>query len=578
MLLSPDDVALFFKLHRSLMHFVNQRLGVVPDVAGPEEFSVLPLESRAELRNKFLDNADLIESFVNENPENFSDDETDIVLSWRHQIFGQFYIFRQLKNYMVFLSMDDPPVAYGVVALSEPIENIIGPNLPRMTQSVLMPFKGKIVYDGLLSSYNVSFGGGVKRMLNDSYRQAKQRMGVVTSLPIESIPISAMKTKMPKKRKPKKTTSSGSKDVKPALQVILGMTDDFCDEHLDSEYAELCRRLAKKLSRKRPSPLLRGRPKTWACGIIRTIGWVNFLDDSTAKLHMKLTAIDKALGVGESTGQGKSKEIRTMLKIHAFDMDWTLPSQMDDNLLGWMVEVNGFAIDVRNAPREIQEIAFGKGMIPYIPAGRESGSPGSDDEQDAMSGSDQIYQFKITLCGSDPPIWRRIHVENCSLDELHEHIQTAMGWTNSHLHQFEIKGKRYGDPQLLDDGFGGFSCIDSTLTKLSDIVPTRGKKFGFLYEYDFGDGWEHEVLFEGCAGAQSGRRYPLCVEGERACPPEDVGGVWGYTELLEAVNDPNHEQHEDFMEWAGNIDPDEFDAVKATKEMRRGMPDWRHCS
>ncbi|MCA9129902.1 MAG: hypothetical protein KDB22_22600 [Planctomycetales bacterium] len=99
---------------------------------------------------------------------------------------------------------------------------------------------------------------------------------------------------------------------------------------------------------------------------------MNFLDDRTTQPHMKLTAIDKALGVSASTGQGKSMEIRKMLKIRQFEMDWTLPSRMDDNPLAWMMEVNGFLMDVRHAPREVQEIAFEKGLIPYIPADREA--------------------------------------------------------------------------------------------------------------------------------------------------------------------------------------------------------------
>jgi len=189
--------------------------------------------------------------------------------------------------------------------------------------------------------------------------------------------------------------------------------------------------------------------------------------------------------------------------------------------------------------------------------------------------SERLYQFKITLLESQPPIWRRIQVKNCTLDKLHEHIQTAMGWTNSHLHQFEIDGERYGDPELLDDGFEDFHCVDSTVTKISEIIPKDGKRFKFTYEYDFGDDWQHEVIFEGCLRAEKGQRYPLCVEGQRACPPEDVGGVWGYAEFLEAIADPKHEQHDDFLEWAGDFDPEEFDAGKTTKEMRRGLPDWR---
>ena len=374
MLLSRDDAELFFRLHRSLMLFVNQRLGVVPDVASPDEFAALPPEDRLEVTKAFLDEVDLIESFIDENPAKLSGDELDIVLSWRHQVSGTFHVFRQLKNYMVFLSSADRPVAYGVVALTEPFEDVIGPCLPQMTQTVLLPFKGRIIYDGLLSGYNISFGGGIKRMLNDSYRQAKERQGIVTSLPVEptGMPVTARTEPGKRKAKKKKTTASSSKDVKQVLQIIVGMTDDFCRRHLNDEYAELCRKLAEKLSRKRPSPLLRGQPKTWACGIIRTIGIVNFLDDHTTQPHMKLTAIDKALGVGESTGQGKSLEIRKMLKIRQFEMDWTLPSRMDDNPLAWMMEVNGFLMDVRHAPREVQEIAFEKGLIPYIPADREA--------------------------------------------------------------------------------------------------------------------------------------------------------------------------------------------------------------
>ncbi len=187
----------------------------------------------------------------------------------------------------------------------------------------------------------------------------------------------------------------------------------------------------------------------------------------------------------------------------------------------------------------------------------------------------RLYQFRIALNESDPPIWRRIQIKDCTLDRLHEHIQTSMGWTNSHLHQFEINGERYGDPELLDDGFADFHCVDSTVTKISQVVPKNGNRFRFLYEYDFGDGWEHEVLFEGCLRAEKGVRYPLCLEGERSCPPEDVGGVWGYSEFLEALADSSHESYDDYKAWVGDFDPEAFDAERATKAMRRGLPDWR---
>jgi hypothetical protein len=188
---------------------------------------------------------------------------------------------------------------------------------------------------------------------------------------------------------------------------------------------------------------------------------------------------------------------------------------------------------------------------------------------------ERLYQFKITLLDFKPLIWRRIQVKSCTLDKLHEYIQTAMGWTNSHLHQFKISGKRYGDPELLDDGFADDSFINSTCIKLHEVIPKSGKRLNFEYEYDFGDGWKHEIAFEGCLKSEKGMRYPICLEGKNACPPEDVGGVYGYADYLEAIADPNHEQHEDMIQWGGNFDPTLFDAEKTTNKMRRRLPDWR---
>lgn len=194
-----------------------------------------------------------------------------------------------------------------------------------------------------------------------------------------------------------------------------------------------------------------------------------------------------------------------------------------------------------------------------------------------QSSSKSLYQFKITLLESHPPIWRRIQVENCTLEKLHEHIQTAMGWTNSHLHQFDIKGERYGDPELLDEGVGDQDIEDSTTTMMSEILPKSGKRFRFVYEYDFGDGWQHEVLFEGCPEPEKGKKYPLCLEGERACPPEDIGGVGGYENFLEVIADPQHEEHADMREWIGDkFDAERFDAKAATKAMKKGLQDWRN--
>lgn len=373
MLLTPQDVELFFKLHRALMFFVNQRLHAVPDrPANPDEFSSLSPETRLKVRDAFLKHADLLQAFVDDNPASLADDELDIVRSWRHLIHGKFYVFRELKNYTVFLTADKKPtIAYGVLALSQPFDELVGPYLPVLTETVLLPFKGRIVYDGLMSGYNISFGGGIKRMLNEEFKGAKARHGIVTSLPMssESLP--------PKARPvPKPPSKEQTAEV---LRTIIDMVERFCHEHLTDEYADLCRKLAEKLGRKRPSPLLSGNPNTWACGIVRTIGWVNFLDDKSQTPHMKLTAIDKAFGVGESTGQGKAMLIRKMFKIRPMDPAWSLRSRIEQNPMAWMIQVNGFLVDARFLKREIQEEALRKGLIPYIP---ERPRPSTDDEDE----------------------------------------------------------------------------------------------------------------------------------------------------------------------------------------------------
>src|SRR5439155_3932843 len=162
-----------------------------------------------------------------------------------------------------------------------------------------------------------------------------------------------------------------------------------------------------------------------------------------------------------------------------------------------------------------------------------------------ISASVRVYQFKITLKDVEPPIWRRIQVKDCTLDRLHEHIQAAMGWTNSHLHDFKIGEARYGDPMLLEENFEEQEYEDSTRMKVSQIVPKEGRRFRFEYQYDFGDSWGHEVLYESCLRAEADRGYPNCLEGARACPPEDVGGAWGYREYAEAIADPHHERHQE---------------------------------
>jgi hypothetical protein len=162
----------------------------------------------------------------------------------------------------------------------------------------------------------------------------------------------------------------------------------------------------------------------------------------------------------------------------------------------------------------------------------------------------------VTLKGIRPPIWRRVLIRSdTSLEQLHVVLQTVMGWLGGHLHQFVAEGVQYGIP---GDGWGA-EVHDQSRVTLGDVAPAAGDRL--LYEYDFGDGWEHDLVVEKVLEPEPGARYPVCVKGRRACPPEDVGGIWGYANLLEILSDPDHPDYEDRLEWVGGeFDPEEFDA------------------
>lgn len=179
--------------------------------------------------------------------------------------------------------------------------------------------------------------------------------------------------------------------------------------------------------------------------------------------------------------------------------------------------------------------------------------------------SNLCFQFKIILSDIRPVVWRRIQVRDCSLAKLHHYLQAAFGWENCHMHQFEIDGERYGtEPE--DFGFS-VEMHDEWEIMLNELLFNAGTHSPWMYEYDFGDSWQHRLIFEGYPTREA--KYPLCTDGERACPPEDVGGPWGYADYLEAIADPAHESHAEFLEWSGPFDPEAFDASKATQEMKR---------
>ena len=182
-----------------------------------------------------------------------------------------------------------------------------------------------------------------------------------------------------------------------------------------------------------------------------------------------------------------------------------------------------------------------------------------------------IFRLKISVEGIAPVIWRRLQIPgNASLGWLHAAIQVAMGWTNSHLHQFVVGKRLYSDPSFGLDEFEDVPrVLDENATTISEIA--RRAKSTFVYEYDFGDSWDHRIVVEKILDPDPAvAGLAQCLDGERACPPEDCGGVPGYADLLEVIMDPKHEEYESMMEWlGGTFDPEAFDRVRTNKHLQK---------
>ena len=175
----------------------------------------------------------------------------------------------------------------------------------------------------------------------------------------------------------------------------------------------------------------------------------------------------------------------------------------------------------------------------------------------------EVYVVKVTLLGTSPPVWRRILVpRDITLQHLHRTLQTVMGWTNSHLHQFVLQRQTFSDPRSRVVT----KVANENRTRLGELIWTAGASL--LYEYDFGDGWQHELLLEEVlTGDESFQQ--ICVAGKQCCPPEDCGGSQGFAELLNALRDANHPGHEEVCEWLGDYVPESFSADDINRRLRR---------
>lgn len=178
---------------------------------------------------------------------------------------------------------------------------------------------------------------------------------------------------------------------------------------------------------------------------------------------------------------------------------------------------------------------------------------------------DNILQLCVSLEDVEPRIWRRIQVpDSFTLKQLHRVIQLAMGWQDSHLHDFAVSGKRYGELDPEDEE----NVIDERTVRLRDLPLSVGGSM--RYSYDFGDNWRHQVVIEKTLPPNPELIYPVCIAGERSAPPEDVGGAGGYADFLEAIANPDHEDHDANLEWVGGrFDPEAFSVTELNGRLRR---------
>ena len=163
-----------------------------------------------------------------------------------------------------------------------------------------------------------------------------------------------------------------------------------------------------------------------------------------------------------------------------------------------------------------------------------------------------VHTIKVTLAGSQPPIWRRLQVPSTmTLRALHDVLQVAFGWEDYHMWVFETPLGRYGLPDR------DLEISSAAAKRLGQVAPHKTDRLG--YTYDFGDDWEHIIAVEAISNPEPGIAYPRCLTGCRACPPEDCGGIWGYDYLIEILTDPRHEEHQERLEWLGLDSPSQFD-------------------
>jgi len=328
--------------------------------------------------------------------------------------------------------------------------------------------------------------------------------------------------------------------MEATYQKIVALTDEFCEAQLNEEYAQLARQLTAALCRKRPSPLARGRADSWACGIIYALGFVNFLFDKSFEPHLSATELCEGFGVSQSTGANKSKEIRDLMDMMQFDPNWCLPSLMDENPLAWMIMVDGLIVDVRSMPLSIQQAAYEKGLIPYVP-GRAAEAGSKKRQQDGVVDEKLRYTLEVFLLSGpiteefaerNPIVSRTIEIRaDQTLADLHDILFKAFDREEEHLYEFQLKGEGPADPQaeryISSSAFGDAEDFEADGTSAETTIGSLGLEVDepFGYWFDFGDDWWHQINVIGIKEEIPQGHYPRIIARVGESPPQygDLG-------------------------------------------------------
>lgn len=377
MTLTEQEITQFYKLWCALIWGVNEKQGIIPEFEKPVYGKNMRQEPFVEIRKVLWDNPHWIDEFIRESEYGeLTETDLGILADWRKNfIKDRFVLMKHLKKYSVLMTFDDPGKLYGVCGITNPLSDVIPTSaLPFMIETTLLPFKHKIIYDSLIGTFQLSFGGGYRRSFKDAYNETKSTVGIIENM---SMP---PEQPTPTKKKPKPTPpvvdtkgANVPKNMSARYMEVAEIIEAFCDEKMNADFKELSLKALAKLCRKRPSPLASGKARTWAAGIVYAIGQLNFIFDRSQEIYMPASDIAGWFGLAKTTAGNKAAEVSRHLNLTSYyDSEFTLPCLIEKNPMTWYLTVNGFVVDMRTMPREAQVVAFNKGLIPYIPADREN--------------------------------------------------------------------------------------------------------------------------------------------------------------------------------------------------------------